>query len=67
MLTLKSVIATASASACAVVLLSTTACSTTEEVVIEEPLKVNCYIGNNPPVMLTPEECSARGGNTTRG
>jgi hypothetical protein len=30
-------------------------------------MKVNCYIGNNPPVMLTPEECSARGGNTTRG
>ncbi len=67
MLTLKSVITSIAASACAVVLLSTTACSTTEEVVVEEPMKVNCYIGNNPPVMLTPEECSARGGNTTRG
>ena len=66
MLTLKSVITSVAASACAVVLLSTTACSTTEEVVAE-PAKVNCYIGNNPPILLTPEECSARGGNTTRG
>ena len=65
MLTLKSVITSAAATACAAVLLATTACSTVEEVT--EPAKVNCYIGNNPPVMLTPEECSARGGNTTRG
>ena len=65
MLTLKSVITSAAATACAVALLATTACSTVEEVM--EPAKVNCYIGNNAPVMLTPEECSARGGNTTRG
>mgnify|MGYP000435176065 FL=1 len=66
MLTLKSVTASLAACACAVVLLSTSACSTTEEV-MAEPAKVNCYIGNNPPILLTPEECSARGGNTTRG
>mgnify|MGYP000550184463 FL=1 len=66
MLTLESVTASLAACACAVVLLSTSACSTTEEV-MAEPAKVNCYIGNNPPILLTPEECSARGGNTTRG
>jgi hypothetical protein len=67
MLTLKSVITSVAATACAVALLSMTACSSTEEVVVEEPVKINCYIGNNPPILLTPEECSARGGNTTRG
>ena len=65
MLTLKSVLTSAAATACAAILLSTTACTTVSETM--GPAKVNCYIGNNAPIMLTPEECSARGGNTTRG
>ena len=66
MLTLKSVLTSVAATSCAAILLATSACSTVQEA-MPEPAKVNCYIGNNPPVMLTPEECSARGGNTTRG
>jgi len=47
--------------------LTVTGCSSTAEMSEPDPVMVNCYIGNAAPVRMTAEECSARGGNTTRG